>query len=232
VPFEELLGDYPKVYGAIQSALALFIVINPRAVASVFVGLTEGMDRTQQLSVAFRSTLAGGLILVLFALAGTYVFDVLKIEPAALQIAGGIIVFGLAFALIRGREKEFFGDLGKEAKEKAPRSIALYPLAVPLIAGPASITVVMTLSAKSSLLLDRTILLATIGGVVLWTFLSMGRTLKLIDRLGAGVSLIMPRVMALILAVIGIQFIIEGIAQVLPHLALMVQSTLETGSAP
>jgi multiple antibiotic resistance protein len=167
---------------------------------------------------------------VLFALVGTYVFDVLKITGAALQIAGGIIVFGLAFALIRGKEKEFFGDIGNDAKEKAPRSIALYPLAVPLIAGPASITVVMTLSAKSSELLDRTVLLATIAGVVAWTFLSMGRTLKLIDKFGAGVMLIMPRVMALILAVIAIQFIIEGIAQVLPQFVLVVQGTLEKAS--
>jgi multiple antibiotic resistance protein len=230
VPFDELISGYPKLYGIIQSALALFIVINPRAVASVFVGLTQGMDRPQQLSVAFRACLTGGLILVLFALAGTYVFDVLKINPAAVQIAGGIIVFGLAFALIRGREKEFFGDLGKEAKEKAPRSIALYPLAVPLIAGPASITVVMALAGKNKEFFGRTILLATIGAVVLWTFLSMGRTLKLIDKFGAGVSLIMPRVMALILAVIAIQFIVEGVLQLLPQFVAVVQHTLETAS--
>jgi len=229
VPFEEYLS--PKVYGAIQSALALLIVINPRAVASVFIGVTDGMDRAKQRSVAFRAALVGGIILVLFALVGTYVFQVLKITGAALQIAGGIIVFGLAFALVRGREKEFFGDVGSEAKEKSPGSVALYPLAVPLIAGPASITVVMTLSAKSDLLLDRTILLATIGGVVAWTFLSMGRTLKLIDKFGPGVSLIMPRVMALILAVIAVQFIIEGIAQVLPQLALVVRDTLEAAPA-
>ena len=96
-------------------------------------------------------------------------------------------------------------------------SLGVYPLAVPLIAGPASITVVMTLSAKAVDPESRIILLASIGGVVSLCLLSMLRYLKLSTK-AKSLSLIMPRIMGLMLAVIAVQFMIDGIRGVLPEL--------------
>lgn len=209
-----------EIWGLIQSVLSLYIVVNPSGVSSVFLGLTKNVERPQRRWIAFRAAVTGAVILALFALAGTYLFQFFKITGATLQIAGGIFVFGFAFALARGKEQAFFGLHAEEAaRAGAPKSVAYYPLAVPLIAGPASITVVMTLSAKSNEAFSYVSLLLAIAIVAFFCLLSMLRILRLEARLGPALSLIAPRIMGLILAVIAVQFIIGGIEQILPRFA-------------
>ncbi|MCK6459442.1 MAG: MarC family protein [Planctomycetes bacterium] len=216
---------------AVQAFLSLYIVVNPTTVSSVFLGVTKQASAAERRKIAFLSSLTGGIVLAAFALAGTFLFQVFKITGAALEIAGGIIVFNLAYALVRGREHEFFGNVGEEAGGAgAMKSVAYTPLAVPLIAGPASITVVMTLSAKATgPLTDVTdfsrfkviqlwILLGVIGLVALRCFFSMLKVLRLEDRFGPGFSLILPRIMGLVLAVIAIQFVVHGMTAILPEL--------------
>ncbi len=202
----------------IQSILALYIVVNPSGVASVFLGLTRGADMPLRRGIAFRAFLTGGLVLCTFAIAGSYLFSLFKITAASLQIAGGVFVFAVAFALARGKEGEFFGKLDETDRTEAPGSVAYYPLAVPLIASPASILVVMTLSAKATSPKAWIMLVVAIAGVAFLCLLSMLRYVKLEQRLGRGLALILPRIMGLVLAVIAVQFIIEGIEAVLPRL--------------
>ncbi len=216
---------------AVQAFLSLYIVVNPTTVSSVFLGVTKQASAAERRKIALLASLTGGIVLAAFALAGTFLFQVFKITGAALEIAGGIIVFNLAYALVRGREHEFFGKVGEEAAGAGVhKSVAYTPLAVPLIAGPASITVVMTLSAKATgPLTDVTdfsrfkamqlwILLGVIGLVALRCFFSMLKVLRLEDRFGPGFSLILPRIMGLVLAVIAIQFVVHGMTGILPEL--------------
>lgn len=215
---EFLRSAYSEMVILVQSILGLYIVVNPAGVASIFLGLTKDMDHRHRRGIAYRAVFAGGITLVAFALAGTYLFSLFRITAGSLQIAGGIFVFGVAFALARGKEGEFFGRIEADAKH-APSSVAYYPLAIPMIAGPASITMVMTLSAKATTAGGRIMLMASIAAVVLLCLLSMLRYLKLTTKFGGTLALIAPRIMGLILAVIAVQFIIEGIAQILPRLA-------------
>jgi multiple antibiotic resistance protein len=217
---------------AVQALLSLYIVVNPTTVSSVFLGITKHASPAERRRIAFLSSLTGGIVLAAFALAGTFLFETFKITGAALELAGGIIVFNLAYALVRGQEHEFFGKAGEEAAQAGARkSVAYAPLGVPLIAGPASITVVMTLSAKATgpatALTDLSrftttrlwILLAVIGIVCLRCCFSMLRVLRLADRFGPGLSLILPRIMGLVLAVISVQFVVHGLEAILPQLA-------------
>lgn len=236
----EELHDFLQGY-AVQAFLSLYIVVNPTTVSSVFLAVTKQATAAERRGIAFRAALTGGIVLAAFALAGTFLFQVFKITGAALEIAGGIIVFNLAYALVRGREHEFFGKVGEEASERGVhKSVAYTPLAVPLIAGPASITVVMTLSAKATgPLTDVTdlsrfttlrlwILLGVIGVISLRCFFSMLKVLRLEDRFGPGFSLIMPRIMGLVLAVIAIQFVVHGVTAILPELGAAWRSTVPT----
>ncbi|MFQ5845219.1 MAG: MarC family protein [Planctomycetota bacterium] len=215
----------PGIDVLVKSVLALYIVVNPSGVSSTFLGLTRSLPRAQRVRVAFRAVLTGGLILAAFALAGGKLFAVFKITGASLQIAGGILVFGFAYALVRGREHQFFGDPEQAAEEGSPGSVAYYPLAVPLIAGPASITVVTTLSAEAPDPVDQALLLSAIGGVAFLCFLSMMRVLRLAERLGAALHLIAPRLMGLVLAVIAVQIVIGGVGKVLPDLKRRMNET-------
>jgi multiple antibiotic resistance protein len=217
---------------AVQALLSLYIVVNPTTVSSVFLGITKQATPAERRKIAFLASLTGGIVLAAFALAGTFLFEIFKITGAALELAGGIIVFNLAYSLVRGRESEFFGKTGEDAAQAgAAKSVAYSPLGVPLIAGPASITVVMTLSAKATgpatALTDLSrfttkslwILLGVIAIVALRCFFSMLKVLRLEHRFGPGFSLILPRIMGLVLAVISVQFVIHGLMAILPDLA-------------
>ena len=209
----DFLAEQGKII--MTSVLGLYIVVNPSGVASIFLGLTKDMEPGPRRMIAIRAVVTGAILLMCFAVAGTYLFRYFKITGAALQIAGGIFVFGVAFALARGKEGEFFGETQEQAAAKgAPGSVAYYPLAVPLIAGPASITFVMTLTPEATNPWSWGVLLAAIGSVTFLTLLSMLRLVRMQERLGPGLSLIWPRIMGLVLAVIAVQFVIDGVEEV------------------
>jgi multiple antibiotic resistance protein len=201
------------------SVLSLYIVVNPAAVSAVFLGLTRQLPTGERRMIAWRATITAAAILTFFALAGTFVLSRLRITGASLQIAGGIIIFALAFALARGKEREFFGHLPDAEGESSSKSLAYSPIAVPLIAGPASITVVMTSAAKAA---DDpyawAALLVAIFVTSLLCALSMQRWIRLSELRGPGFGCVLPRIMGLLLAVIAVQFIIDGIKEVALHL--------------
>jgi multiple antibiotic resistance protein len=212
----------------VQAVLGLYIVINPPGISSVFLSVTRNASPAEKRGIALRAVIVGAFVLTLFAVAGTYIFQATKITGPTLQIAGGIFVFGLAYAMARGKEREFFGQIEEHHDDRARRSVAYSPLAVPLIAGPASITVVMTLSAQATAgspdtgpgqgTLGLIILLGAIVVVVFYSFLSMLRLVRLEQRFGASIGLILPRIMGLLLAVIAVQFIVQGILGILPSI--------------
>ena len=200
----------------VQAVLGLYIVINPPGLSSVFLSVTRNASPAEKRGIAVRAAIVGAILLALFAVAGTYILQATKITGPTLQIAGGIFVFGLAYAMARGKEREFFGQIEEHHDDRARRSVAYSPLAVPLIAGPGSITLVMTLSARAQGTLGLLYLLGAIAFVIFYAFLQMLRLVRLEQRFGASIGLIMPRIMGLLLAVIAVQFIVTGILEILP----------------
>jgi multiple antibiotic resistance protein len=199
-----------------QAVLSLYIVINPPGIASVFLSVTRNASPAEKRGIAMRAAIVGAILLALFAVAGTYILQATKITGPTLQIAGGIFLFGLAYAMARGKEREFFGQVEEHHDDRARRSVAYSPLAVPMIAGPGSITVVMTLSAQAQGKFGLFILLGAIAAVSVYCFLSMLRLVSLERRFGTSIGLILPRIMGLLLAVIAVQFIVQGIIDILP----------------
>lgn len=199
-----------------QAVLGLYIVINPPGIASVFLSVTRNASPADKRGIAMRAAIVGAILLALFAVAGTYILQATKITGPTLQIAGGIFLFGLAYAMARGKEREFFGQVEEHHDDRARRSVAYSPLAVPMIAGPGSITVVMTLSAQAQGKFGLFILLGAIAAVSVYCFLSMLRLVSLERRFGTSIGLILPRIMGLLLAVIAVQFIVQGIIDILP----------------
>ncbi len=225
---EDLTGFLPaQIQILVQTVLALYIVVNPSGVSSIFLGLTKELEPVERVGVALRAVLTGAVTLAAFAVAGSLLLKGLHVTQGALQIAGGIFVFGVAFALARGKEHEFFGSVNKAAEQGRPKAVAYYPLAVPLIAGPASITVVMSMSAKSADFDAHVILLISIAAVCFLAFLSMMRIVRLRNKFGPGIELILPRIMGLVLAVIAIQILIDGVAGVLPYFYDAIQDAAE-----
>ena len=211
------------------SIVSLYIVINPAAVAAVYLGLTRRLSADEQRRIALRAPITAAVILTSFALGGTFILGKLRITGAALEIAGGVFIFALAFALARGKEREFFGHLPDATGDRPSTSLAYSPIAVPMIAGPASITVVMTSATKAA---DDPYawasLLVAIAVTCLLCFLSMRRWVRLAESRGPGFGSVLPRIMGLVLAVIAVQFIIDGVEEIVLQLAEVVRERLSS----
>ena len=214
----------------IQAFLSLYIVMNPGSAASVFMSLTKDADRPTRYGIALRATITAYIVLAIFLFAGYDLFPVLKIKPWAMRIAGGIIMFGFAFSLLRGKEAEFFRGTQVKTGDRASNSVAYYPLAIPLLANPGSITVVLTMSGGSAEGLSRGPLLLVLGVICAVAFLNMLRLGLQLEKKGPGLALVLPRFWGLLLAMISVGFIVDGIKELMPELAEAWQATSPTSA--
>ena len=189
------------------SAFALFlVVIDPIGTAPVFLSVTKNNTVTERVQIAFESVFIASAILVTFSLLGNYIFGYLKISYPALGIAGGIILFLVALKML-------FEDPSSEtASIDSSNRVSIFPLAVPLLAGAASITsLIVIMNELQGDLLNQTLIISALLTVMLITlavFYILARTGKFINK---NITNVISKVMAIILSGLSIQFIINGI---------------------
>jgi multiple antibiotic resistance protein len=194
--------------------MGFFAIMNPLANTPVFLGLTDGDDAKTRREVAFRGLALAFLIIALFSVAGKLIFDLFGITLPAFRIAGGILVFQIGFHMLHGEQSKVHhvgnDDASKAARETQQLSVAVSPLAVPILAGPGTIATAMNFVAVRSV----SHLTITIGAfalmcVISYVFFVGGE--KLVAYIGENAVGVVTRMMGLILAVIGVQMFIEGV---------------------
>lgn len=188
---------------------SLFSVINPIEAAPIFVSLTEGMPR-QRRTMAFRASLAAAVILAIFALTGSAIFSVFGITLPAFQIAGGILFTTMGLSTLRSDES----DRPERAEAVVSRDPSIVPLGMPLIAGPGAISTVMVLVGQARDAGHRAALAVAIAANILLTLLILLAAPGLVARIGETGQRIISKIMGLITAVIGVQFVLNGIEAV------------------
>jgi multiple antibiotic resistance protein len=205
------------------SFIALITMVNPLAVIPSFVALTDGVSQRTRASVAFIAGVSCMVVLTLFLLAGTYLFRFFGITVPAFQIMGGVIFLTNAMnALIEDDRRSLSSGGEKRAEhydvERAeidPLSIAIVPLAIPMLSGPGAITSVMVLVNTYPAFEQKMAMLVAIAavGAVSWAVLLAALPIsRLIGNRGRTVF---SKIMSLLLGAIGIQFIINGVRPVM-----------------
>ncbi len=199
--------------------LGIIVISNPVSTAAVFIGLTEKMTKDEKQAVAREATRYAIAILFFFAVTGMLLFQLFGFTIGAFRIAGGIILFTAAVAMLNPRPAE------EEAAESA-ENIALIPICIPFIAGPGTIITVilyMSTAIDAAGIYDiGTSVVATIGvfiGIAATVFISwlvMAKSEAIDKRLGEGRAVV-TRLMGLIVMAIAIQFIINGIMDITPE---------------
>mgnify|MGYP000442166188 FL=1 len=189
------------------SAFALFlVVIDPIGTAPVFLSVTKNNTVTERVQIAFESVFISSAILVTFSLLGNYIFGYLKISYPALGIAGGIILFLVALKML------FEDPNSVTTSVDSSNRVSIFPLAVPLLAGAASITsVIVIMNELQGDILNQTLIISALLTVMLITlavFYILARTGKFINK---NITNVISKVMAIILSGLSIQFIINGI---------------------
>ena len=200
----------------ISAFVTLFVVIDPPGVAPIFASLTNGTSTRHRRSMAWKSvTLAGG-ILLFFALLGEALLGALGVSLDAFRIAGGIMVFLIAIDMVfekrtqrrenRAEEVAKGAEAGLEAED-----ISVFPMAIPMIAGPGSIAAVMLLTSRSTGWEETAVLGAALGANLLLTLGSLLAAAPLMKFMGRKTEAMITRLLGVILAALAAQFIIDGI---------------------
>ena len=200
---------------AISVIIAVFAIVNPVGNVSFFVALTEGYSKEERNSVIWKVVTVAFFILVIFSLAGHYIFEVFSITIPAFRIAGGILLFSIAFSMLHGtRSKAKLTDQDKEEAMNR-QAIGIVPLGIPMFGGPGAITTVMIYMADGSA--DGFSLTATLM-VILAILITMVASYFILyygeaifERIGRMGTLAFSRIMGLILAAIAVQFVLTGI---------------------
>lgn len=202
----------PETTLIISVLTTLFVTIDPLGLVPIFISVTTGMSANQKRAVAFRSVLIGFLVLLGTALIGGALLKAFGISLPAFQIAGGLLLFYTAFEMIfelRQQRKKKTAE--KAISDDEARSIAVFPLAIPMIAGPGSISAIILMASQFDGASDMMWLLGSIF-VILALVLVFFVSSAPIDRLlGATGRTLISRLMGVLLAALSVQFVGDGI---------------------
>ena len=201
------------------SALVTFLVIiDPPGCAPIFASLTRGASSADRRAMAVRSSLIAWVILMFFALLGRPMLHALGISLASFHLAGGIMLFFIAMDMVFERRTERRSKRAEEI-ERTPEveDISVFPMAMPMIAGPGSIASAMLWVSRAEEPVYVVIVLAAITTVMLLTLITLLAAGPLMRLIGDKVESAITRILGVILAALAAQFVIDGLKQSFPH---------------
>jgi len=197
---------------AISALLTLFVVVDPVGLTPTFLAITHGLPRAARRSVALRASLIAGAILIGTALIGDWLFRTLGISLAAFRIAGGLLLFTIAFEMLFGVRMRREGEAAEQAVEEHVRNVAAFPLAIPLLAGPGAITATVLLPACADgnlILVGAPLAVVVLVAVACFVaFIFAGQIGRLLGMTG---NIVLSRLLGVLLAALAVQFVVDGI---------------------
>jgi multiple antibiotic resistance protein len=196
----------------VSSLITFFVVIDPPGCAPIYAGLTTGASAIQRRSMAVRAVLVAAAILLVFALFGEALLKGLGINLASFRIAGGIMLFLIALEMVFEKRTERREDrAAKVAATPEVEDVSIFPMAMPMIAGPGSIASVMLLMGRSQGLEASLVVLGSLATILLLTLVALLAAGPIMRVLGAKIEAVITRLLGVLLAALAVQFVIDGV---------------------
>lgn len=193
--------------------IAFFVVIDPPGCAPIFASLTSGATPAHRRVMAIRSVLIASAILFFFALFGENLLDTLGISLDAFRTAGGIMLFLIALEMVFEKRTQRRETRAQEVNASPEQEdISVFPMAIPMIAGPGSIASIMLLMGRSVGLEQSLVVLAAMAAILVLTLLALLAAGPLMRLLGPKLEAMITRILGVILAALAAQFVIDGIS--------------------
>jgi multiple antibiotic resistance protein len=196
----------------LSAVVTLLVVVDPIGLSPAFLAVTDGLSATVRRQVAWRASATAAAILAGAALGGDWLLAELGISLTAFRIAGGLLLFSIAFEMVFGVRIERQSKTAEQAIEEHVRHIATFPLAVPLMAGPGAITATLLLAGRTG---HQAGALAVLIGVIcvvcalcFGVFVAANRISKMIGITG---NVVLSRLLGVLLAALAVQYVIDGI---------------------
>lgn len=200
-----------QIQDAINAFTTMFVIIDPIGTAPIFLALTAGMGAAVRRRVAIRGVVVGGAILTVFALAGDAVLAFVGISMPAFRVAGGILLFLTALDMLFEKRTE---RREKQAEEPV-NDPSVFPLALPLIAGPGAITsMILLMNEHPGDMAGQAMVMGVMYAVLLLVFVLLllsGPLERLLRRTGV---MVVTRVLGMLLAALAVQFVFDGLAEI------------------
>ncbi len=197
---------------AATAMASIFAIVDPLGVIPFFSVLTEDMTTAQKRDVISKSCLVATATLGVFAVFGQWIFDAFGFTVPAFEIAGGILLFGVAFEMLHGERPRTKMTESERTETLEREDVGVIPLGIPLLAGPGAITTVMIyMTHPVADPVDKMFIFAGILVAVLTTFFLMHYADRIFKRVGRTGTKVIGRIMGLLLAAIAVQFIINGV---------------------
>ena len=196
----------------ISAFVTLFVVIDPPGCAPIFAGLVKDASRRQAITMAARACAIATLILLGFALFGEQLLNALHIELNSFRIAGGIMLFLIALDMVfekRTRRREERAE--KVLASTEVEDVSVFPMAMPMLAGPGSIATIMLLMSRAQGTDQTLMILGALGLVMLITFTALAAAGPLMRLFGAQVEAVLTRLLGVLLAALAAQYVMDGI---------------------
>ncbi|MCJ2182077.1 MarC family protein [Novosphingobium sp. 1949] len=197
----------------VSAFTAFFVVIDPLGCAPIYAGLSAGASRRQAVTMAGRACLISASILLVFALFGEQLLGALHIELDAFRIAGGIMLFVIAIEMVfekRTKRREERVEKHK-AQHTEVDDVSVFPMAMPMIAGPGSIATIMLLTARAHGTEATLAVLAAMLCVLVLTFAALAAAGPLMRILGENVEAVITRLLGVLLAALATQYVLDGL---------------------
>ncbi|MBI1205901.1 MAG: NAAT family transporter [Azospirillum sp.] len=205
----------PFLDDAFYAFIAILVITDPVGTAAVFPGLTAGTDRRHRRRMALRGVVIAFFTLIGFAIAGNLLLKALGISLGAFRIAGGLLLFATAFNMVMSYPEPSKSFDSTEAEAKFS-DISVFPLAIPLLAGPGSIAAILLLmgNAGGDWRVKAAVLAALVAvyAITLICLLAAGWITAVLGETGAN---LIRRILGIVLAALAVQFVADGIKQLL-----------------
>ncbi len=195
----------------LHALVTLFVTIDPLGLAPMFIVLTAGSGPVARRQVAVRASVTAALVLIAFAIAGNALLNFLGISLAAFRIAGGLLLFAIAFEMVFERRSERKSVAAEKANGEDLHRLAIFPLAIPLTSGPGAISATILLASQASglaQLFELMLVIIALIGVCFAVFILSGR---IEHALGDTGRIVVSRLLGVILAALAVQFVADGV---------------------
>ena len=204
----------------LSAFITLFVVIDPPGCAPIYAGLVKDATPSQSRTMAVRACVIATLILVVFALFGENLLGALHIELNSFRIAGGIMLFVIALDMVfekRTQRREERADKIRAEHGATPEieDVSVFPMAMPMIAGPGSIATMMLLTQRAQGPTETLVVLGALAAVMLLTLAALAAARPLMKLLGTRVEAVITRLLGVLLAALAAQYVIDGLKAVL-----------------
>ena len=196
----------------ISAFLTLFVVIDPPGCAPIYAGLTKGASAAHRRAMAIRAVLVATTILIVFALFGQQLLRALGISLDSFRIAGGIMLFLIALEMVFEKRTQRREERAQKViDDDEIEDVSIFPMAMPMIAGPGSIAAIMLLWSQNPSVEERLVVGGAAATVLILTLIALIAAGPMMRILGAKIEAVITRLLGVLLAALSVQFVVDGL---------------------